>query len=131
MSDKYMRSNADVPKCNLCGESCMLERDAYGDGTNDCSVGGLIDCEVMGGYDSTPGNGKGALDDMTSYRFSLCEFCRDWLFRQFKTPPKIDQHIQLDEGMGAEVFRPADQRVEEDDRRGMKREIFVEARLTG
>lgn len=69
--------------CNMCGESCQL-LDKSG---ADCGESGLIDCEVVGGYFSTPGNGYGALDDCTSYTFSLCEFCLDWLFNQFKIPP--------------------------------------------
>ncbi len=55
--------------CNMCGELCSLGPQR--------NKGGLVNQTVDGNYDSTPGNGQGALDDCTSYRFSLCEFCLD------------------------------------------------------
>ena len=93
---------------------------------NDIAVGGLIDCEVVGGYNSTPGNGNGALDDMTGYRFSLCEFCLDHMFSQFRTPPKLIGYICSEEGveLEGEVFRPAEQRVREDGEWRPMRESF-------
>jgi len=147
MSNKHMRPNSAVPKCNLCGETCGLDNDAYKDGTDNCTVGGLIDQEVMGGYWSTPGNGEGALDDTIAYKFSLCEFCCDWLFSQFKIPPAMRDYMApqgdgsdwgvflfpeeakaVDEAVRKEVFRPAEQRVREDDWREEKEEYFVEAK---
>lgn len=103
------------PICNLCGLSCVFEKDCYGPGLD--AIGGLINAKVDGGYESTPGNGHGALDDGTSYHFSLCEFCLDWLFSQFEIPVKVDCY------MGPEdiaAWRPAAQRVAEDDWRRMK-----------
>lgn len=64
--------------CNLCGLSCLL-----GEGDH-ITLGGLIDAKVLGGYESTPGNGYGTLDDTERYSFSLCEWCIDWLFSQFR-----------------------------------------------
>jgi len=81
---------------------------------------GLVDQMVSGGYESTPGNGHGALDDMTWYRFSLCEFCLDWLFSQFKVPVKTGCYTSNDLPGEEEVWRPAAQRVTEDEWRGMK-----------
>jgi len=108
--------------CNMCGESCDLKN------FKDDSVmdeGGLIDCKVSGGYSSTAGNGYGALDDSTSYRFSLCEFCVDWLFQQFKTPPQTSDYM-LGGINDEEPFRPAAERVKEDDWRKMKEGFFKE-----
>jgi hypothetical protein len=105
--------------CNSCGESCSL-------GTLHDDVqsnGGLIDAEVQGGYNSTPGNGAGALDDMTSYKFSLCEFCLDHLFQQFKIPPTVYDFI--DDEI-AEPWRSAHQRVTEDEWRKQKKEFYEE-----
>jgi len=70
--------------CNLCGLTCALGQGRWRDNH------GLIDASVCGEYESTPGNGWGALDDMTRHRFSLCEFCLDWLFSQFRIPVAVD-----------------------------------------
>lgn len=70
--------------CNSCGFSCWLGED--GNGGGNC---GLLDAAPMGGYESTPGNGHGTLDDMTEYRFSLCEFCLDALFCDFVISPIV------------------------------------------
>lgn len=132
--------------CNLCGLSCTLGKDegaAYPD-----LRGGLIDATVVGGYDSTPGNGYGALDDLVRHRFSLCEFCLDWLFSQFQIPVAVDDPMNdlllrpgesIDEGLarcGAvqlarrpdpEPWKPAADRVRKDDWRKMKDAFFAEA----
>lgn len=100
--------------CNRCGLSCALGRD------ENC---GLINQTVSGGYESTAGNGLGALDDCTRYTFSLCEFCLDWLFAQFKVPVKLDDYMS---GGESEEWRPAAQRVAEDDWRKMKQEFQTE-----
>ena len=55
--------------CNKCGMSCK--------GTTG-SFNGLIEAEVMGGYDSTH------LDDGDVYKFSLCERCLKELIDSFK-----------------------------------------------
>src|SRR5258708_22599734 len=102
--------------CNWCGESCTLGP-LYDDVV---AHGGLIDAVVQGGYDSTPGNGNGALDDMTAYSFSLCEFCLDYLFQQFRIPPTVRCLIDNKE----ETYRPAPKRVKEDEWRTQK-EIFL------
>jgi hypothetical protein len=68
--------------CNLCGLSYapgMPGHPAY-------NMYGLIKVRVSDGYESTFGNGREALDDCTSYSFSLREFCLDWFFGQLKMP---------------------------------------------
>lgn len=104
--------------CNLCGESCFFIQENRS--TEDKKFGsnyGLIDCTVSGGYESTPGNGQGTLDDLETYTFSLCEFCLDWLFKLFKTPPTLSDPD--------DVFQPAEVRVKNDDWRRQKR-LFAE-----
>lgn len=71
--------------CNLCGQSCSIEPEQMGGG-----LCGLINAKVSGGYHSTPGNGSGALDDGVEYKFSLCEFCLDWLFSSFVIPVEVN-----------------------------------------
>lgn len=111
-----------APRCNLCGESCLLE--TVGHPTDEHrNSGGLEHASVEGNYDSTPGNGHGALDDLSRYRFSLCEFCLDWLFQQFVVPPEVhDVMTGADEG----PFVCAADRVVRDDYRTMKQEFFEE-----
>jgi len=129
--------------CNLCGLSCTL-----GCGEHRDENGGLIDATVIGGYESTPGNGHGALDDLIRHRFSLCEFCLDWLFYQFVIPVAVDDPMNdhvlkpgetVEEGLtrmgvvrvggpyDVPPWRPAAQRVREDDWRGQKEAFFAEA----
>lgn len=107
--------------CHLCGLTCRFEnsKDPFGKG-----VGGLIDAPVSGGFDSTPGNGNGALDDGITYRFSLCEFCVDWLFGQCKIPPVMFGYVSG--GEEQEPWRPAAQRVSEDAWRKNKEGFFRE-----
>jgi hypothetical protein len=106
------------PTCNLCGLSCTI-----GDAKSIREPSGLIDQSVCGGYPSTAGNGNGALDDTTSYRFSLCEFCIDWLFSQFMVPPTTSNYM---DGSEAEPFRPAQQRVAQDEWRHYKQQFYDE-----
>lgn len=99
--------------CNLCGLPCTL-------GTVKSFLdhrAGLTLATVYGGYHSTPGNGFGALDDCNSYKFSLCEFCLDWLFSRFKVPVTVWDDVPI-------VWRPAEQRVNEDEWRTYKSEFF-------
>lgn len=106
--------------CNLCGLTCDLGPQDRQEG---CSwEGGLLGASVMGGYESTPGNGFGALDDCTSYGFSMCEFCLDWLFEQFRVPVKV-QDVHIDD---PDAWRPAAKRVTEDEWRTYKHEFFAE-----
>lgn len=98
--------------CNLCGLTCNL---------GDAGPHGLIDAAVSGGYESTPGNGRGALDDMSTYRFNLCEFCLDWLFRAFRVSPIVQTY----DGE-VEPFVPAEDRVRLHEWRRMKDEFFTE-----
>jgi len=103
--------------CNMCGLTCRLDpeiNDTYG----------LIKSSVSGGYESTPGNGEGALDDCTRYTFSLCEFCLDHMFSNFKIPVTTDDYTSA--AIEVEVFRSASQRVTEDDWRGGKEAFFEE-----
>jgi hypothetical protein len=134
--------NQDI-KCNLCGESCFLGSLWEGQ----FSFGGLLNAQVIGGYESTPGNGAGALDDMSRYGFSMCEFCLDWLFQQFKIPVAVDDPMNdylmqegetLDEAMTKRgvvqimerpqppPWKPAAQRVDEDEWRQSKEEFHQE-----
>lgn len=104
--------------CNMCGYSCMLgcaDHPTHG-------LGGLINQRVSGGYESTPGNGSGALDDCTAYTFSLCEFCLDWLFSRFMIPTTIVNNLDSEH----ETFRSAAERVASDEWRKMKHEFTVE-----
>lgn len=102
--------------CNLCGMTCQL-----GSECNPTSgLYGLIKQTVNGGYESTPGNGLGALDDCTSYTFSLCEFCLDWLFSQFKIPVEVHDYLS---GVEPKPWRPAAERVAQDEWRRTK-ELF-------
>lgn len=114
--------------CNLCGLSCMIGPKNSPARRN----AGLIDVDVVGGYESTPGNGCGALDDTTHYRFNLCEFCLDWLFERF-TIPVDSGACRFKEFDGekcvyekSEKWRSAAQRVLEDDWRKEKKEFFAE-----
>lgn len=109
--------------CNLCGLSCKPSNPSF----DEDETLGLIDCVVSGGYDSTPGNGEGTLDDTMQYKFSLCEFCLDWLFVQFKIPVEVYDHPALAK------FEPrkfdwvcAKDRVINDDWRKMKEPFFKE-----
>lgn len=73
---KKVEETADV-FCNNCGQSCMRQittgiQDAYG----------LIEVEVSGGYMSTH------LEDMTAYRFSVCEKCLQGYFDNFVIAPE-------------------------------------------
>jgi hypothetical protein len=116
---KECNSLVEIPEaiCNLCGLSCILSSgypEPYG----------LINANVHGGYSSTAGNGSGALDDCTSYSFSLCEFCLDWLFSQFKLPVKVSDHLSKIDEETPEIWRPAAKRVVEEDWRRFKDEFF-------
>ena len=110
-------------KCNLCGLPC----DIYGSIPEEIRTpSGLIDAKVTGGYDSTPGNGFGALDDCTQYQFSLCEWCLDWLFEQFIISPETKEIGAFSADGDKEEWKPARQRVEEDDWRTLKKEFAEE-----
>lgn len=110
--------------CNMCGLSCFLGKEGEPCARN----AGLINARVDGGYNSTPGNGNGALDDMTSYRFSMCEFCLDWLFSRFVLPVAVGEYDAFDGTIlnEEETWRPAHRRVNEDDWRKMKEEFRAE-----
>ena len=106
--------------CNLCGEPCSppgSHPELWGEQ-------GLLDAQVRGGYDSTPGNGTGALDDTEKYSFSLCEFCLDWLFGRFQVPVSVSNYMSGEEH--ADPWLPAAERVARDRRRRMKKEFEVE-----
>lgn len=106
--------------CNMCGLPCSLEDNKEMTGEQ---LGGLINATVTGGYFSTPGNGNGALDDCTRYHFSLCEFCLDHIFSQFKIQVIVDDY------MDGEIlpWHSAEERVKKDDWRTFKDEFFKEA----
>lgn len=107
-----MTDDPPITSCNLCGHPCGVPGDRRM---------GLVEQTVTGGYHSTPGNGDGALDDLTSYKFSLCEFCLDWLFSRFVIPVETSSHMG-----DVEPFQPAEQRVRDDAWRKYKDEFFVE-----
>jgi len=107
--------------CNLCGLPCVLN--PLGDGSQPVEEGGLRDARVCGGYRSTAGNGHGALDDLTEYGFSLCEFCLDWLFGKFQVPVAVRNYMSDEQ---VETWRPAVERVAEDDWRHSKSEFTEE-----
>jgi len=111
-------ATSKTTRCNLCGLPCSA-----GKGRHIDHEAGLIDASVTGGYESTPGNGYGALDDASTYRFSLCEFCLDWLFSQFKVPVVVNDYT----AGRSEVWCPAAERVKKDDWRTGKDVFFKEA----
>lgn len=102
----------------MCGLTTKLSNP---DGMNPNQFYGLINATVQGGYESTPGNGNGALDDVSTYRFSLCEFCLDHIFKNAVIPPIVDN------GQEKEDFRPAAQRVEEDHWRNYPESFLTES----
>jgi len=108
--------------CNMCGLTTKLPI-SYGEDAFDHEYFyGLIDATVQGGYESTPGCGlSGALDDLTNYKFSLCEFCLDHLFSKFVIPPQTSTGHAI-----APDFLPAAQRVKEDYWRKDKEQWFLE-----
>jgi hypothetical protein len=108
---------SDDVLCNLCGLSCLVPGAIS-------EPSGLLKARVCGGYDSTPGNGAGALDDTVAYTFSMCEFCLDWLFARFKIPVVTTDYTNSD--ASEEPWRPAVERVRNDDWRKMKDKFFAE-----
>jgi hypothetical protein len=112
--------------CNLCGLTLKL----IGPASDFNEISGLVDCKVSGGYDSTPGNGEGALDDTMEYKFSLCEFCLDWLFCQFQIPVEVSDYwippTSSDFKPTQFDWIPAKDRVNNDDWRKMKKKFFAE-----
>jgi hypothetical protein len=116
MSEFTISYKSEEYLCNLCGETCLL---GHGE---EKYPHGMIDACVGGGYESTPGNGCGALDDLTSYTFSLCEFCLDYMFTQFKIPPRVWATMNPEE----EPWVPAAERVTSDPWRQQKEVFFTE-----
>jgi len=115
-NDVQVKVTHECAVCNMCGLSCMLRSDPY----HDCN--GLLNSTVQGGYESTPGNGSGALDDMTRYMFSLCEWCLDDMFQKFKIPPRVqDYHSDV-----VEPYVSAPDRVVNESWRRGKEEFFAE-----
>lgn len=116
--------SAGTHLCNLCGLSTAPnDPDAGGD------PHGLAWACATGSYASTPGNGGGALDDLTRYSFALCEWCLDWIFSRCAIPPDVAD-IGIDGSVHHKVaFRPAARRVAEDDWRKMKDKFFAEKKL--
>ena len=107
--------------CNMCGLTCRIGPDSQDRELSDLS--GLINQTVVGCYNSTAGNGYGALDDCIRYTFSLCEYCLDWLFSKFCNPVKISD---MSGGSLLEQWKPAVKRVEEDEWRKFKKEFMLE-----
>lgn len=70
--------------CNKCGGSMCPNPKSM----NAEIPHGLVDAEVVGGYDSPH------LTDTTGYKFSLCEGCLRELFTSCKVPPEV-RHYSL------------------------------------
>lgn len=104
--------------CNLCGESCIVNNPH-----NKINIG-LINETVTGGFESTPGNGYGALDDCTQYQFSLCEFCLDYIFSNCVIPIKTSDREPFEPKDNP--FIPATQRIFQDKWRRFKGESLNE-----
>lgn len=102
--------------CNWCGCKCNLEEPPW---DYPC---GMVEVNVTGGYPSTPGNGGGALDDGMRYDFSLCEFCLDYMFSNFKIPVAVSDYTSNE----FETFIPASDRVRKDEWRKQKIQFFTE-----
>lgn len=106
--------------CNKCGNTCNLLEHLYPNDTPYYS--GLIKAKVIGGYNSTPGNGFGALCDNSLYTFSLCEFCLDELFETFKIP--VEERDNCD---GSIVeWKSATEKVKTESWRDYNPEYFLE-----
>ena len=112
-----MRTVPPPPDCNLCGLTCRLCDHEHS------NSGGLERYTVSGNYDSTAGNGGGALDDGDTYTFSLCEWCLDWLFAQFKVLPEMGNNYHH-EPDGSPAWSPAAVRVSTEEWREKGREAF-------
>jgi len=61
--------------CNKCGKSCRTPIGNYE---------GLIEVKVQGGYDSP------VVGDMTTWTFSLCQYCIAEFGKSFKIPIEIN-----------------------------------------
>jgi hypothetical protein len=105
--------------CNVCGLTCWLGTDGNPSNANY----GLINASVMGGYESTPGNGEGALDDMTKYTFNVCEFCCDWLFTHMKIAPHVAYQMG-DATEEEEAWRSAEERIKTEPQWRKNSELF-------
>lgn len=96
---EFLHTKADGAEifCNKCGMSCKGHLGGFN---------GLIEAEVIGGYDSTH------LDDLDVYIFSLCESCLKTMFETFMFPARqgniahpdnyndnFDRHKYLSEGV--------------------------------
>lgn len=109
-----------APLCNLCGLTTYVGPAGQG-----CSgPSGLLHAKVTGGYESTPGNGSGALDDLSRYTFSLCEWCLDWLFQRFVIPVTEEDYMSPE--MTLPPWKPAEERILEDEWRRQKKVFFQE-----
>jgi hypothetical protein len=85
--------------CNLCGDSCAVgnwsdqivdDKSVKGKDSQENEYGGLIETVVHGGFHSNK------LEDMASYRFSLCEVCLRGLMNKFKVPVEIKNNYLND-----------------------------------
>ena len=102
-------------KCNMCGlESEVIVNDWHRNTI-------LHKFTAIGGYESTPGNGCGTLDDCSEYKFSLCEYCLDYIFNQCIIPV-----LDIDYSIGENNYISAEERVRNDSWREMKKEFFEE-----
>lgn len=103
------KSNQDK-LCNWCGMSMCLwsDEEVENIGVSPYPMG-LVNQTLYGHSLSHPGIGRGTLDDDSSYTFSLCEFCLDHMFQQFKVPPMTSRYVH---GMMDIGFVAAEQRVQ-------------------
>lgn len=111
--------------CNMCGLESKIRSEQDGEVNENSIIYNSIlnDFAANGGYDSTPANGYGALDDGSTYSFSLCEFCLDHLFQKFKIAPKITSYMNYN---GEEEFLPAETRVRMSGFRKENKKAFLE-----
>jgi hypothetical protein len=72
--------------CNKCGGDMRTKRIADDGVEFFTGYYGMIDASVSGGFLSEH------LDDVTTYRFSLCEKCLAELFGSFAHPPRVDKY---------------------------------------
>jgi hypothetical protein len=85
--------------CNLCGGTCRLPSlpNQYVGAPNGDGYYGMIEAVATGGYQSE------SLEDMTYYRFSLCEGCLAELFARCKIPVERGEYFLGNTGNGGLV----------------------------
>lgn len=70
--------------CNKCGGDM---NQYFDEDKKEGEPYGMVNVKVSGGYLSDP------LNDLTSYKFNLCEHCIYEMFLSFKNPPEISLYL--------------------------------------